>query len=87
MLFFDFNGLLSILKTNLPQYAIPKFIRFLSELSTTSTFKIRKAKTKEEGYNIKKITDPIYILLPGNKEYTRLSEIIYKNIGENKYRF
>jgi len=84
---FDFNGLLSILKTNLPQYAIPKFIRFLSELSTTSTFKIRKAKTKEEGYNIKKITDPIYILLPGNKEYTRLSEIIYKNIGENKYRF
>ncbi|MHA1472109.1 MAG: long-chain-acyl-CoA synthetase [Promethearchaeota archaeon] len=84
---FDFNGLLSILKTNLPQYAIPIFIRFLSELSTTSTFKIRKVKTKEEGYNIKKITDPIYILLPGNKEYTRLSEIIYKNIGENKYRF
>ena len=84
---FDFTGLLSLLKKNLPQYAIPKFIRFLSELSTTSTFKIKKAKMKEEGYNIKKITDPIYILLPGNKEYTRLSEIIYKNIGENKYRF
>jgi len=54
---------------------------------TTSTIKIRKAKTKEEGYNIKKIIDPIYILLPGNKEYTCLSETFYKNIDENKYRF
>ena len=84
---FDFEGLLSTLKTNLPQYAIPKFIRFLSELSTTSTFKIRKSKSKEEGYDIKKIIDPVYILLPDNKEYIPLSDIIYKNIGESKYRF
>ena len=84
---FDFDGLLSILKTNLPPYAIPKFIRFLSELSTTSTFKIRKSNMKEEGYNINKLTDPIYILLPDSKEYIPLSEIIYKNIGKRNYRF
>ena len=84
---FDFDGLLSMLKTNLPEYAIPKFIRFLSELSTTSTFKIKKSKMKQEGFDIKKIADRIYILLPGSKEYTSLSEIICKNIGKGEYRF
>jgi citronellyl-CoA synthetase len=84
---FDFEGFLSVLNTNLPSYAIPKFVRFLCELSTTSTFKIKKSKMKEEGFDIKKMTDPIYILLPDSKEFTPLSEIIYKDIGKGKYRF
>ena len=84
---FDFETLLLKLKMNLPQYAIPKFIRFLCELSTTSTFKIKKSNTKQEGFDIKKIEDPIYILLPGNKEYIPLSKTIYENIGKGKYRF
>ena len=84
---FDFNDLLSVLKTNLPQYAIPKFIRFLSELSTTGTFKIKKYKMKEEGFDIKKTSDPIYVLLPGSKEYTRLTDNIYNNIGRGIYPF
>ncbi|MHA1981804.1 MAG: AMP-binding protein, partial [Promethearchaeota archaeon] len=84
---FDFEGFLSVLKTNLPPYAIPKFVRFICELSTTSTFKIKKSKMKEEGFDIKKITDPIYVLLPNRKEYTLLAEEIYKNIELCKYRF
>lgn len=84
---FDFDGLLSVLKANLPQYAIPKFLRFLCELSTTSTFKIQKLKMKKESFDIEKIDDPIYILLPDSKEYVPLSEIIYENIGKGVYRF
>ena len=84
---FDFDGLLSVLKSNLPQYAVPKFIRFLCELSTTSTFKIKKSEMKQEGFDLKKIDDPIYILLPGSKEYITLSENIYENIGNGEYRF
>jgi acyl-CoA synthetase (AMP-forming)/AMP-acid ligase II len=84
---FDFEGFLSVLKRNLPEYAIPKFIRFRSELTTTSTFKIKKVKMKEEGFDINKIPDPIYILLPNSKEYTLLTESIYRNICESKYRF
>jgi len=84
---FDLEGFLSVLKENLPQYAIPKFIRFLCELSTTSTFKIKKSKMKEEAYNIEKIEDQIYILLPGTKKYVPLSNIIYENIEKGEYRF
>ena len=84
---FDFESLLSVLKDNLPEYAIPKFIRFIYELATTSTFKIKKSEMKQEGFDIKKIDDPIYFLLPDSKEYIPLSEIIYENIGKGVYRF
>ena len=84
---FNFDGLLSVLNKNLPQYAIPKFIRFLCELSTTSTFKIRKSEMKQEGFDIEKIDDPIYVLLPGTKKYVPLSNIIYKEIEKGEYRF
>jgi citronellyl-CoA synthetase len=84
---FDFNGILKLLKENLPPYAIPKFIRFLSELSTTSTFKIRKSDMKREGYDINQTDDIMYVYLPGSSEYTSLTGEIYENILNGKYRF
>lgn len=84
---FDSKGFLSVLQNNLPQYAIPKYVRFLCELSTTSTFKIRKSVMKQEGFDIKKIDDPIYILLPNSEEYIPLSEEIYEKIKKEVYRF
>ena len=84
---FDFNGVLKILNENLPKYAIPVFIRFLSELSTTATHKIQKSDMKEVGFDIRKTNDPIYILLPDNSEYKLLTDEIHLNIINEKYRF
>jgi citronellyl-CoA synthetase len=84
---FNFNRLLKILHDNLPKYAIPKFLRLLSELSTTSTFKIQKTQMKKESFDISKISDPIYVLLPGSSEYTPLTGEIYNNIINRKYKF
>jgi len=84
---FNFKNLFEILQTDLPRYAIPKFIRFLSELSTTSTFKIRKSDMKKEGFNIHKTEDPIYAYLPENSGYTLLTEDIYDKIMKGKYRY
>lgn len=84
---FDFNNFLNMLKRNLPPYAIPKFIRFLSELSTTGTYKIQKSEMKDVGYDIRKINDQIYVLLPGSSEYILLTEKIYNNIIGKSYRF
>ena len=42
---------------------------------------------KKEGYDIKKVTDPIYVLIPNSEEYTLLTEIIFKDIGLCEYRF
>ena len=71
----------------LPEYAIPKFIRLLDEFSTTSTLKIPKSQLKRENYNITQINDPIYVLLPDEKQYIRLTDTIYEEIQSRKYRF
>ena len=84
---FNFKSLFEILQTDLPRYAIPKFIRFLSELSTTSTFKIRKSDMKKEGFNIHKTKDPIYVYLPESSGYILLTEDIYDKIMKAKYRY
>ncbi|MFX0074096.1 MAG: long-chain-acyl-CoA synthetase [Candidatus Hermodarchaeota archaeon] len=84
---FNFKDFLLVLKENLPRYAIPKFVRFSSELKTTTTFKIKKVEMKEEGYNINVISEPVYVLLPNSEEYVPLTKEIYENITEGKYRF
>jgi citronellyl-CoA synthetase len=84
---FNFNGLVKILNENLPKYAIPLFIRFLSKLSTTDTYKIPKSDMKKVGFDVSKTEDPIYVLLPGSSGYTLLTEEIHSNIMNEKYRF
>ena len=84
---FDFSNLLLFLNENLPNYAIPYFIRFLSEFSTTSTYKIQKSDLKKVGFNINETTDQIYVLLPGSSEYTLLTKEIHDNIINGVYPF
>jgi citronellyl-CoA synthetase len=84
---FDFNNFVKTLQDNLPKHAIPIFIRFLSELNTTSTYKIQKYDMKKLGFNIKKTNNPIYVYLPRSTKYTHLTETIYENILNRKYRF
>ncbi len=84
---FDFNNFLSTLQNKLPKYAIPRFVRFLFELSTTSTYKIQKYDMKKLGFNIKKTNNPIYVYLPETTKYTLLTERIYEDILNRKYRF
>jgi citronellyl-CoA synthetase len=84
---FNFNALTEVLNENLPKYAIPLFIRFLSELSTTNTYKIPKSDMKKVGFDINKAEDPIYVLLPGTSDYTLLTDKIYSDIVGKKYRF
>ncbi|MFX0028478.1 MAG: long-chain-acyl-CoA synthetase, partial [Candidatus Hermodarchaeota archaeon] len=84
---FNFDRFIKLLNENLPKYAIPLFIRFLSKLSTTNTYKIPKSDMKKVGFDITKTKDPVYVLLPKSLTYTRLTEKIFTDIAEKKYRF
>ncbi|GAB0090108.1 hypothetical protein DMENIID0001_047910 [Sergentomyia squamirostris] len=46
----------------LPPYARPLFIRLMDALPMTGTFKMKKLDLQLEGYDLNKITDPIYFL-------------------------
>jgi len=84
---FDFKGFLSFVQKYLPHYAVPKFIRFITEFSFTATHKIQKVKLKKEGFNINELNDPLFVLLPESSEYVPLTKEIYQAISEGKYRF
>lgn len=44
----------------LPSYAAPRFIRFVTELETTGTYKHAKARLREEGADPARVKDPLF---------------------------
>ncbi len=60
--------------TALPGYARPVFLRVQSDLEMTGTFKLVKGQLREQGYDVTRINDAIYVLKPGETRYTRLDE-------------
>jgi fatty-acyl-CoA synthase len=45
----------------LPSYAQPRFVRVLTELDTTGTFKIQKTRLRSDGVDPAALSDPIYL--------------------------
>lgn len=84
---FDFRSFIELLKKFLPEYAVPKFIRFTEKFETTATLKIQKGGLKKEGYDLTKLNDPIYILLPTASDYTLLTKEVYTKILKAGYNF
>ncbi len=84
---FDCAGLASLLNQALPSYAVPRFIRFKQEFETTGTHKIKKVSLREEGFDTAKISDPLFVLLPGASEYVPLTEEIHQQIKASAYKF
>ncbi|KAL7295311.1 hypothetical protein TKK_0011343 [Trichogramma kaykai] len=72
-------------KKALPTYARPLFVRVLASLPMTGTFKLKKKDLQDEGINIHKIKDPVYILEKTGK-YKRVTEDVYRDILEEKIR-
>ncbi|KAK2842415.1 hypothetical protein Q5P01_012615 [Channa striata] len=70
----------------LPAYARPRFIRLQPSLEMTGTFKMKKVKLVEEGFNPAHITDPLYFLLTEKKTYVPLTVEIYKAIASGEIK-
>jgi citronellyl-CoA synthetase len=56
----------------LPSYARPVFLRVEREIAVTGTFKMVKGTLREEGYDLDRVGDPLYVLKPGNERYEPL---------------
>jgi citronellyl-CoA synthetase len=84
---FDLQGLAAVIQKGLPAYAWPIFIRFKSELEVTHTFKLKKSVLKKEAFSLPEIEDPLFVRLPGETEYTPVTETVYKKIMDGGYSF
>jgi citronellyl-CoA synthetase len=84
---FDMKALAKIVVKGLPQYAVPKFIRLTKEFETTGTHKIKKTVLRDVAFDPEKVSDPLFVLLPGSDEYVPLTAKIHGEIANGKYRF
>ncbi|OKH83709.1 long-chain-acyl-CoA synthetase [Mycobacterium sp. SWH-M3] len=65
---FDGKALAEAFYGNLPAYAVPLFVRVVSELAHTSTFKSQKVELRKQGYGTE-IEDPLYVLAGREEGY------------------
>ncbi|XP_051548252.1 long-chain fatty acid transport protein 2-like [Myxocyprinus asiaticus] len=77
---FDCVTTCSVLANYLPVYARPRFIRIQNSLEVTGTFKMKKVKLVEEGFDPKLIQDPLYFLDLTQNKYIPLTQEVYKSI-------
>jgi solute carrier family 27 fatty acid transporter 1/4 len=90
----DLNQLASNLRKNLPAYAIPLFIRLIQDVEHTGSFKAKKMKLVEEGFNVTMYTNQSdlnektsFYFDVKEKTYKNLTLEIYQNIINGNMRF
>jgi citronellyl-CoA synthetase len=83
----DGAALAAHLDSELPVYAAPLFIRLLSEVETTGTFKYKKTDLKQAAYNPAQVGDSLWVRLPGNSHFETLDQSLFQAIGQQVYRF
>ncbi|XP_053345546.1 hsFATP2a_ACSVL_like domain-containing protein [Clarias gariepinus] len=78
----EFDGVdtCRVVANYLPVYAQPRFIRIQSSLELTGTFKMKKVKLVEEGFDPALIRDPLYFLDVVEKKYTTLTQEMYNSV-------
>lgn len=82
----DLDLLLKGLKSNLPSYAIPLFLRVMKTVPLTTTYKLKKIELRTEGFNINQITDDVYFLDTKVGKFVKLTREFYSELMEGKIR-
>lgn len=69
------------LKSKLPGYAIPMFLRIIDSLPMTGTFKLKKIDLQQEGFDYNRIKDHrLYFYNAKSSEYVPLAKELYEDI-------
>ncbi|MCG8422792.1 MAG: long-chain-acyl-CoA synthetase [Proteobacteria bacterium] len=84
---FALDQMLAHMLAELPSYAVPIFVRVTDSLVVTGTFKHRKVELREQGYDPGVSDDPMYVLLPRQPAYRRLTREVHARIRSGDYSF
>jgi fatty-acyl-CoA synthase len=83
---FDLGELRRALVARLPDYARPLFIRIVSAIELTGTFKLRKQELARAGYDPARMSDALYIDDAAHGAYVRLDEALHQRLQAGKLR-
>ncbi len=84
---FDLKDFAETIRSALPVYAFPKFLRLKREFETTGTHKIKKTALRDEGFDLRRVKDPLFVMLPKKTTYESLSPELYQEILNGVHRF
>ena len=65
----DVDAFSTFLRSELPAYAVPLFVRIQPDIDVTGTFKMVKGDLRRQAYDIRSFDDTVYALLPGSDRY------------------
>lgn len=82
---FDCKATCQQVKSFLPSYARPRFIRIQDTLDVTGTFKQTKVKLAQEGFDPAVVKGPLYFL-DDSKGYIPMTQDIFDSIEEGRLR-
>jgi citronellyl-CoA synthetase len=77
---FDFSGFAKHVKSQLPPYAWPLFLRIQPELEVTGTFKQIKSELRKQGFDPSLVHDPLFVMPPKQGVYVQLTAELHKAI-------
>ena len=83
----DLTNLAKKLFSSLPAYAVPLFVRLLPEVELTGTFKLKKVQLRNEGFDINKVHDTLYVMDPAQHSYVPLTPDLFEQISLGNHRF
>ncbi len=84
---FDLGAFRADVAQRLPAYARPVFVRLLSSIEATGTFKPRKQDLLQAGFDPAGTQDPLYFDDPRAKAYVPLDAALFAEISAGKVRF
>lgn len=82
----DLNELWAHLGTRLPEYARPVFVRLMSELETTGTFKPKKQDLVRAGFDPNATTDALFAYDRGAKTFVQIDPVVLSSIHCGRFR-
>ena len=83
---FDLNELRRALVARLPDYARPLFIRVVTAIELTGTFKLRKHELALEGYDLTRVRDALYMDDAAQGAYVPLDSKLHARLKARQLR-
>ena len=83
---FDLADAHAEVRTRLASFARPLFLRLVTDLETTATFKPRKHDLVAEGFDPLRIKDPLYFDDPHTARYVPVDEALFAALADGKIR-
>ena len=82
----NMDNLAQQLYLSLPSYAVPVFIRLVKSAALTGTFKLKKVDLRKEGFSQEQVSDPLFMLDPGQKVYIPFTPEMHHQLASGAMR-